>query len=654
MSLLFTLVLSASAGDTGDTGDTTVAGYNPLLEANVTAVVLHRRTSLVDTYPTGVVSTVGLDDLAGDGTRLRTGQPVLLMGSIIGREDGVIESSADMLMLAEPRGDHARRDLFELVGERPPSISPRIQQLLEQSSQDLSSGLETTSGLPDGFGPSGDQYRVIATFWDEEPLPELARPHRSMSSVDPDGYLASMEERLIGIQQRWTEVETRQAVEREALLNLGASVRSLWIINGLEVEGPVEAVAYLAMHPRLKDLQVIAEPVQLATMPKLRNKFGVQMKQYWNSGFTGEDPIGAYWDVNVGVLDSGFNLNHPIWLDTASGSSRVENAWTVGVFWSNLNYTQYGVGNHANEVAGIILGDLTDGQDPSVATNQRHKKTGVAKEASLSFVQVDESHTFVSEAGFLQKLADQSPDVTNWSGTIGDYNNHFCDHRHNVNDVVDEMFAEGIFHVNSAGNSAGAAPCNITVPGVASGTFTIGGLNTAGAGGIDGRPLWVGSSRTTPSGVGGRMVLDMVAPMHIDSGLPSPTGDSGYHTPSVFGTSHAAPWVTGSAALMKEHLVDQLGQALGNDPGILRVSMLLGGDSPASAGLPGLSFGVGRTRFRLFNGAGLDAPFRGHWYKVDIFQGSGVWDFPLNPDGSGNNQPVQSNVDGCGSPDATA
>ena len=123
-------------------------------------------------------------------------------------------------------------------------------------------------------------------------------------------------------------------------------------------------------------------------------------------------------------------------------------------------------------------------------------------------------------------------------------------------------------------------------------------------------------------------------------------------TYGAFGaTSGAAPVIAGSAAVLKDHLLSIFSSTLVNEDGYQYATMLLMGDGQLESGsIAGAQdgideiYGVGRLRMRMFNAAGMDAPWRFRLIGRTISDGELASNLYANPDAANVNQPLSIDV----------
>ncbi len=268
---------------------------------------------------------------------------------------------------------------------------------------------------------------------------------------------------------------------------------------------------------------------------------------------------------------------------------------------------------HATSVAGLIFGDLRDGQD---GTANRIARSGYA----------GESRGWLYKSGFSKSAfcdiasASQTmrPVVVNMSaGSVSADPN--CRGRNATSRAANELFESGTLVIKSAGNEENdtlADDCTVTSPGSAIGVFTVASLGSSSENGNTqtARKALISSfsSRGGTKSQGKRSIIDLAA-YGCRKQMFSRTG--GYRTDNPCGTSYAAPTVTATAIDFIDFYKDKFDDAI-DDPGILFTALLLMGDrkSQKSATSKKLSrfdnrYGAGRLRARKFDKKGMDKPW---------------------------------------------
>jgi hypothetical protein len=187
---------------------------------------------------------------------------------------------------------------------------------------------------------------------------------------------------------------------------------------------------------------------------------------------------------------------------------------------------------------------------------------------------------------------------------------------------VNDLYEDGIFTVVAAGNNGNSSTtdCTVNSPGAAIGAFTVGSYGAVGdvtAADLDTAPISTISSRGGTLNEGGqRAIVDITAPgcRNRMFGTNGNSGNAAYDQFSC-GTSFAAPQVSGLALNLIDWARREQSSFLDSNPGLLHAILLTmadgqeqpGGTSPLSQA--DNLWGAGRLRARLWNSAGLDAPW---------------------------------------------
>jgi len=505
---------------------------------------------------------------------------------------------------------------------------------------------------PEPLRVAEDVLNWLATATEEQTLSLLIRlrDDRSPPAISERVFQfpgAAEQEGANELAARRARIEARQAhmaeLQAPVLTDLeagGGHVRhSLWLVNAIVADLPAPALAELLEDPRIAQVETVTVQPDGNTLADMRG--AAQVDQYHDAGFRGEMPSGTVCgaqDVVLAVIDSEIDTDHPAWQDTSAGTSRLVGAWkpystpswSFWAPWVNPSPSK----RHGTNVAGNAVGDLSQGQDGSILfPPDQEARTALATEASLLFVSWSD--------GFcpaIEKAVAEGTDVIVMSGSD---DNPGCELASTMNDCVDAAMLEGVFFAKSGGNNGiYNGSCNVGTPAAASGAFSVNAL-ARGTSPIRDAVLANGS---TGGDAHGRSVIALSA----WGGPQDPTTASPDDDYDSFGmTSSATPVVGGSAALLKEHLVDAFRTSLLREAGFLYASMLLMGDgsyassttAPRSIARHGRAldpdWGAGRLRMRLFNAQGMDTPWRMRMFSRTLDHGERAGDLLVNPNSFG-------------------
>ncbi len=533
-------------------------------------------------------------------------------------------------LLAHPKATDADLEDFRTKRTTPPEPPTTKTQMKDE----LRTWLSTAR-------PSDTIEVVIQLQETESPL-NLPKVASNLFQKEPALALAQMKDRLLTIERRKNELSQIQAPVISDLTRAGGKfVKPYWLINGFRAVVSPAVLRTLGNDKRVLRI----EPFE-KSIPDTNNlddmRAAAQVVQLHDAGADGETGSGrsSVGDMYIAIIDDNIDADHPAWRDTSSTtSSRLTAVWreTSGV-WGTVSTSATTTPSHGTKVTGIAVADLMQGQDPAItATADRDDRTGFAPEASFAFIE-----SAAGTVDSIEKAVDLSVDVINYSASI----NYNCDLSGSSNDAVDEAMLDDIFFSKSSGsNATTSTPCNVGTPGAASGAFSVTVTDRAAV------PLTSGlvsSGASLGPDANGRAVVAMAA-------YGGPEGDTAAavnDTYGVFGaTSAAAPVVAGTAASLKDHLLDVFSSAIVNEVGFLYATMLVMGDGQMDSGVALAQdemdgkWGAGRLRTRMFTAEGMDGPWRMRLISRTISDGEIASDLYLNPDASDINQDLSTDVE---------
>ena len=421
---------------------------------------------------------------------------------------------------------------------------------------------------------------------------------------------------------------------------------------------PIKVITAIAARPEIIQLDVLPQalpndqelPIQappvIVTGVTVRD--GLQIKQFIENSYDGNGLSDQSEADNVVIavveLNGGF-ANHDGFRESGPTSSfRYATGGGSTGKWECTNNGCVSVNsfsnpiNHATGAAGLAFGDLEQGQIPSVPEPLRPTASGYAREAV--------AHLYAVNSGSINTLdhidgltsAQRIPAIV--SNSWGSSESPDCVGSSATAQAANRLYEDGIA-VFAAAHNLGGSPtdCNVTAPGSAIGVFTVGAhlwgyegdANTVRTAGIydnmEGKASSWGGHATAGQN---RSIVDITATgtranKFNTSGSYSQTG-------VICCTSMATPQIAGAAADFIDFYHHEWGDFIDN-PGSLYANMLLMGDRQGVGGKINHSldhlWGAGRLRMRLFNSAGMDAPW---WYfnGFSCISDGEIWDYPIS------------------------
>lgn len=463
--------------------------------------------------------------------------------------------------------------------------------------------------------PAGTRVPVALRFVDPAPEPLIHALERAIGQ----GRVRSLAERHdiraeLLASRRAALAAARGALDA-ALADLGAEVtyrcENMACLNARLTAGQVAALAQRVEVERL-DLEAPgADEVDGADVVD-----GSQITQFIDAGYDGEN-LGDPYDITGAVIETeGLLQTHDTFFDWSGSDDRLREGYDCDSSGCVVDATYGAAGSHPMAVAGILMGDVRDGQDSAVTDpTDRIEKSGYSGESRLYFYHTDSNTGAKSEAFDHVVSRAVTPHAVNLSWG-SESNDPDCLGQSTFSKDANDLFESGILLFKSAGNegNSDASDCTVTSPGSAIGVFTVGAIGDGTSGDEDDVRTDAIRSTSSRGGVSladgvNRTIVDLTAYGCRDN-LPDTAG--GYTT-SGCGTSYAAPTVA-AAALNFVDAYKHLLSDLIDEPGVLFASMLLMGDRQAeAAGSVHISqfnelYGAGRLQMRLPDDSGMDAP----------------------------------------------
>lgn len=363
------------------------------------------------------------------------------------------------------------------------------------------------------------------------------------------------------------------------------------------------------------------EPVQTVSpdsLDSLTIARGIQADQMFDRNIVGYSSNGGRERVAVIEVANGLDdAGHPGFTDYSNGWNRVVsqiNCATGSCLTdSDISSTTLPSPGHALAVSGIVIGDLTDGQDSNHSTSTaRAERSGMAREAKMNLIYAPDG---VRGLQYVENWASYFAITNNsWSATNPD-----CTGQSDNDVAANAVYEAGVAVVATAGNKGNSSSdCTLGTPGTAIGSFAVGGYTNSGdisSGTVDDSrngTIYNVSSRGGDDS--GRSGVDITAPACLRYGYDN----SDSYNYQGCGTSFAAPTVTGVALNFISWWKAAGYSSAIEQPGILYSNLLLMGDGqkhnpdPADQyrehGFDSL-WGAGRLKTRLWDSTGMDSQY---------------------------------------------
>lgn len=443
--------------------------------------------------------------------------------------------------------------------------------------------------------------------------------------------------RVDAVKEWQTRVASQQSkVEAEAAALGGRVLHRFQNLHRVDIDIELGAIERLAHHPDVTRV----EPADLELTPHavggVARDRASQLNQFLSAGYDGEMGSGGTDDLVAAVVElGGLQRGHVGFWDTGAGASRLVWAFDCtgagGCISHNYDWPTHDP--HASGVAGVLVGDLMDGQDAAFASpTDRQNRSGVSRESRFYFYRAG------SAAWDDVPLRPRHVHVVNnsWGNDEADQQ---CLGQDGISQASNDLFLLGHLPVNSAGNCTlddtdcdDDFGCTVNSPASSMGSLTVGGTDGHVAEG-DWDALRVADIYGDQS-IGGvswaegrdRPIIDISAPAcykhtYLES---ANSGTDAYLSLSTkCGTSYSTPAVAGALLDFIDHYktVAAPGSTTVDNPATLHAFALLFGDRQGGVDhgpvdlddrmTGGLShmWGAGRLKLRRLDGAGMDTPY---------------------------------------------
>lgn len=536
---------------------------------------------------------------------------VIQDGGTIGH-DGVFRRAPVVLTMT--RVDPKDVELADkLVAESSPQteapvITPALAELIERTAPEQLVAIDLA--LPRvGFGVQVELERLLASG-------------RISTRAELD------EQRLSLVAERQQRVAAQLDAAERAIAARGGRVLFRCSNSAcLHAEVPAGRIDELIGAVEFVHADTIGEPIE-AGIDGQTVRDGAQIEQFFDSvdpggdnSYDGEGPTsGTSDDIMFAVIESGAGYaEHDGFDETSSGGTRIVARYDCSGGACSWVPSYGTVNSHATAVAGILFGDLSDGQG-SFAPADEIAASGYAPEARGYMLAGDVTVSLDHIVSLYPR-----PDLV--SNSWGLIESPECSGRRTESLLANGIYLDGTAVFAAAHNRGGDSQnCRVTSPGSAIGVFTI-GAHIDPPNPVDGvdysmDDVRYGPIRTSdnPSSYGGnvnqgqsRSIVDLTGPSTRlrKFGTSNNLIDSG----GVCCTSLATPTVA-SAAMAYMDFYRQRWSNYINAPAALYANMLLMGDRQnqfgQGTGSADHHWGMGRLRMRMTGNGQLDLP----WYFV--------------------------------------
>lgn len=585
-----------------------------------------------------------LDDLNDEhGRRYVIGE-----GAMVESEGGTSVALPSLMTMV--RRPMTADELAEATAEQAPAV---------QEPAKIAPSLQTT--LDDLADP--DTLLNVIIFANDDEVGWQVELHRAMAR----GIVTSRSEQD---QLHSRYINERRERNSARLAPLVASVERLGgtvLDNGgvspwIHARLPAGSIAALATEAELAKIDVAEVPGTPLGVDGTEVRHGIQLKTYLdndfdgegNSNLSGDELIAAIIELNFdgGGNPVSFLASHNGLRETLSVSEyRYGDApETYPGRWDcaptpcdDVSAFSEPAGSHATGIAGVIFGDLVDGQ---IADADPESASGYAPEARGHMYLANTATQAIAAMSHIQNLDPLWADIPHVVNNSYQFSyTEACDGTDVMSREVNDLYENGFAVFAGAGNGGGSATnCKVRPPAAAIGAMAIGAHmdDTAADGPLEVRSEPIYDSVTEVSAWGGNDVQDhggqnrslvaLTAPGRRTRRFYTDGTISNGATGTPAATSLASATVSGAALSIMDHRMSG-GSTFIDAPGALYAALLAMGDRQQTSGYgdhtPDHRWGVGRLRARYIGTGGMDAPWY-YYFGATCISNAEVYDFYIS------------------------
>lgn len=401
---------------------------------------------------------------------------------------------------------------------------------------------------------------------------------------------AAREEAIIGRKKGMArrQEDLVQAVEAAG----GRVTYASWTSGSLDAELPASALEDLARHPGVFSIDY-AEP-QAPAIYQGDDYFIATDAENFEPGHPGLHGLSSKHSYTSRIVlalgEECIDQTNPAWQNAAppSGSTR---GWfydcdPIGPCSMGGVENCSGSDSHGTRVAQMMTADFMDGQDPSLSTTARRRRTGTCPECKFFFFQ---DQNLNNRTKTLNAACDVGVDIFESSiSTVA----QSCDGSGHFDGALQSLIDCDAVYVQSAGNNGAGPGCTTSYPADHPWTLTVSGVATQLSCHTSGAYYTSSCPHHSDASIGGARydgtdgaasVVDLAAPYVFGNAINPGTRDP-VQCGVTAGTSFAAPIVAGLTAMLMDWYNVHLDTSIFYDNRMRNFMLLMGDRSTNVAG----------------------------------------------------------------------